>query len=180
MKPFRLIVAIDSKHGIGKDGGLPWHLPGDLKHFKKLSTQTDAPHKQNAVIMGRKTWDSIPEKFRPLPNRINLVLSQNPKLDLPSGVLRCDAFEKALTLLNDDLYLEKIDHIFVIGGAHVFEAALQHPACETLHVTHIEKSFACDTFFPDFEKRFEPKIASDTFQENGISYYFCEYERRIR
>ena len=76
MKPFSIVVAIDSQHGIGKNNDLPWHLPADLKHFKFITTNS-AVGKRNVVVMGRKTWDSIPEKFRPLPNRTNVVLSKS-------------------------------------------------------------------------------------------------------
>ena len=74
---FSVIVAATSSYGIGKDGGIPWRLPGDMKHFKAI-TNSCAPMKQNAVIMGRVTWESIPSKFRPLPGRMNVVLSRNP------------------------------------------------------------------------------------------------------
>ena len=85
--PFSLIVAMDSQNGIGKNGQLPWHLPADLKHFKEITCTVRDPKKQNVVLMGRKTWDSIPEKFRPLPGRINVVLTRHPDLKFPLGVL---------------------------------------------------------------------------------------------
>jgi len=80
-------VAFDSQYGMGKNGQLPWVIPQDLKHFKEISTAVINPANKNAVIMGRKTWESLPEKFRPLPGRVNVVLSKEGKLDLPSGVL---------------------------------------------------------------------------------------------
>ncbi len=174
---FNVIAAIDLQRGIGKGGGLPWHLPGDMKHFKIRTTTTRNPEKQNAVMMGRKTWDSIPEKFRPLPDRINLVLTQNPQQRFPPGVLFARSLKTGFSLLG---HTPDCEGIFVIGGAHVFEAALQMSCCEKLYLTQINTSFECDTFFPDFEGRFKRKTVSETFWENGISYCFSEYEQRVR
>jgi dihydrofolate reductase len=75
---FAIVVAATQSRGIGYKGSLPWKLPGETAHFKKLTTQTVDPTKQNCVIMGRKTWFSIPERFRPLPNRRNIVITSNP------------------------------------------------------------------------------------------------------
>ena len=73
---FQLVVAATRKLGIGKAGSMPWKLPGDMAYFKEITSKTADPGKQNAVIMGRKTWESIPPKFRPLPGRINVVLTR--------------------------------------------------------------------------------------------------------
>lgn len=172
-----LIVAMDSNRGIGKNGKLPWHLPGDMQHFKTLTTKTNHPKKQNAVIMGRKTWASIPEKFRPLPNRINLVLTRTAKPTLPPDVLYADSFEKGLSLLENAPYHEKIENLFVIGGAQIFKVALKSPFCKKLYFTQINKTFECDTFFPALEGQFKQKVVSATFEENDMPYYFSEYEK---
>lgn len=71
-----LIVAVDSRGGIGRNGGIPWRLPHELVRFAQLTTATTDPEKKNAVLMGRKVWESIPSKFRPLKNRLNIVLSR--------------------------------------------------------------------------------------------------------
>src|SRR5262245_10605196 len=99
MVPFDIVVATDMNSGIGKDGQLPWNLPGDLRHFKDVTSRAKSPLKKNAVIMGRKTWEALPDKFRPLPGRVNLVLTHNKKLSFPPGVLQADNIDSALMLL---------------------------------------------------------------------------------
>lgn len=172
-----MIVAMDLERGIGKDGRLPWQLSGDLKHFKQLSSTTDDPDKQNAVIMGRKTWESIPERFRPLPHRINIVLSRNKALRLSEGVFSADGLEKAFHLIEGTELKTFIEKTVVIGGAQIFKTALLSSYCQLLYVTHIKKTFQCDTFFPAYESQFERSQHSSEFVENDLSYYFSEYQR---
>ena len=82
-RKFHLVLAVSlPEFGIGANGKLPWHLPEDMKHFKQITSNTIDSSKRNAVIMGRKTWDSIPSKFKPLQNRLNVVLTRNPNTDL--------------------------------------------------------------------------------------------------
>ena len=177
MIPFSLIVAIDSKNGIGKNGQLPWQLSADLKHFKEITCQTKDPAKQNVVIMGRKTWESLPEKFRPLPRRINLVLTKNKDLELPSNVLKARDFVEAFRILEKSPLNNQVENIFVIGGQQIFEQAINRPQCQRLYVTHIQKSFACDTFFPLFSSQFTKHSSSAMAQENGLFFFFAEYTR---
>ncbi|MFQ5597401.1 MAG: dihydrofolate reductase [Nitrospiria bacterium] len=177
MIDFSIVAAIDAERGIGKAGRLPWHLPGDLKHFKAVTCATESAHQQNAVIMGRKTWQSIPERFRPLPGRINLVLSRQIGLHLPEGVVSADSLQGALNLLGTAPLKDKLHRIFVIGGEAVFKRALQSDRCQALYVTHIESSFDCDTFFPPFELQFKRIAASDVREEHRVRYFFSEYIR---
>ncbi|VAX32371.1 Dihydrofolate reductase [hydrothermal vent metagenome] len=177
MISFSLVAAMDLQRGIGKAGNLPWSFSGDMKYFKTLTTKTTTPQKQNIVMMGRKTWDSIPQKFRPLPNRINLVLTHKKNPDFPPPVLFADSLEKGLRLFQTSSYQEKIENIFIIGGEEIFEVALKMPACKKLYITHIQHTFDCDTFFPHFEQQFKQNTTSKTLQENGIPYYFAEYQR---
>jgi dihydrofolate reductase/thymidylate synthase len=172
MKPFALVVAIDSKYGIGKDGQLPWHLPADLKHFKEITSKVTIATQKNAVVMGRKTWESLPEKFRPLPNRLNIVLTRDVDYALPPGVVKSISLEDAL--LNVP---EEIDSIFVIGGGQVFKEAMANPFCQKLHLTHIKGDFNCDTFFPPIGPQFMLISASEEVTENNITYQFCDYWR---
>ena len=170
MKTFSIIVAMDEERGIGKNGTLPWHLPADLKHFKEITTRVSIPGRTNAVIMGRKTWESLPEKFRPLPDRINAVLA-SPQ-NAPKDVLVFNSFSQALQVLETD---EKVGEIFVIGGAQVYAQIVDHPQCARLYVTSIQDKFPCDAFFPAIPKRFKEIDRSVPLSQNSLSYCFLVY-----
>ena len=173
MKPFSIIVAFDSQYGIGKKGQLPWHLALDLKHFKEITTAVTDPAKKNAVIMGRKTWESLLAQFRPLPGRVNLVLSKEGKLSLPSEVLCSQSLDNALNLLSSS----NIENVFVIGGAQIYAHAIAHPLCQKLYVTHVQGEYDCDVFFPLISRQFFPISASEHYQEDGIAFHFSDYLR---
>ncbi len=173
MKTFSIIVAFDSQYGIGKKGQLPWHLALDLKHFKEITTTVIDPAKKNAVIMGRKTWESLPQKFRPLPGRVNVVLSREGKLSLPSGVLCSSYLDDALSRLSS----RDIENVFVIGGAQIYAHAIDHPLCQKLFVTHVQGEYGCDTFFPPISRQFFLISSSENYRQEAISFQFSEYLR---
>ncbi|MCR4338144.1 MAG: dihydrofolate reductase [Candidatus Omnitrophica bacterium] len=177
MIPFSLIVAVDQKFGIGKDGLLPWSLPGELKHFKNITTTTKDPQKKNVVIMGRRTWESLPEKFRPLPQRINIVLSRQEKIEFPEGVRKFIQLEDALEYCEQNLQ-GRIENIFIIGGAQVFQQSMAYPACSQIHLTRIHQDFHCDTFFPQDFSHFRKISDSETMVEKGIPYSFEQHLRK--
>ncbi len=174
---FSCIVAMDDKRGIGKNGRLPWHLPGELRHFKTITERTANPNQVNAVIMGRKTWESLPDKFRPLPNRLNCVLTRNKSYPLPSQVIMAADFERGLELISQELQ-GRLNEIFIIGGAELFQQALQSPSCQKIYLTRIFHDFACDTFFPEITASFEKTLESEALAEIGVKYVFQEYSRR--
>ena len=176
MTPFSIVVAMDQKQGIGREGKLPWHLKCDLQHFKEITTKTRDQNKRNVVIMGRKTWDSLPSQFRPLPDRINVVITRNPNLEFPQGVLRADGLEQALVLKGAPS--NTIESVYVIGGAQIFEQAIVRKECKKIYLTQILHSFACDTFFPPFTDHFQHEASSPRYVENEISYLFVEYSRK--
>lgn len=171
MIPFNIIVAIDQNRGIGKEGRLPWNLPGDMKHFKDITTKTTSEDVQNVVIMGRKTWESIPEKFRPLSDRINVVLTRNQSFNVPPEVLKVASLDAVEKCLEGKTYGD----VYVIGGEHLFNELINNPACQKLYITHIERSFQCDRHFPSFESRFKLVSKTEPKTENEINYYFAEY-----
>lgn len=171
-KPMAVVVAMDRARGIGKDADLPWRLPGDMAHFRRLTSE--APEgMQNAVVMGRKTFESIPAKFRPLPGRLNLVLSRSANYQ-PEGCTRASSIEDAVAITDAD---ERVASVFVIGGSSVYAAALAHPACATLHITQVDATLACDTFFPAFEAGYE-RIESSAVKQDGELCYTIDIHRR--
>ena len=158
-----LIAALDRHRVIGKKNQLPWHLPEDLKRFKALTTG-------HAILMGRKTWESI---GRPLPKRRNIVLSRRTDLDLPEGVERVSTPEEALGLLADERML------FVIGGGEVYARFLS--IADELFLTEVHTDVeGGDAFFPE--------LTPGTFQEicrlshhkddrHAYAFDFVEYEK---
>lgn len=177
MIPFDIVVAMDLDRGIGKNGKLPWHLSDDIKHFQEITTTTRDKTKKNAVIMGKTTWASIPEKFRPLPERINCVLSRRKDFHLPSDVLLVDSLEKTLTRLSEEPFKQTIETVFVIGGSQVYEEALRNEHCRRIYLTQILAKFNCDTFFPDFQSLFRQLSASSPIVDSSLEYYFAVFER---
>ena len=145
------IAAINSDYGIGLNGGIPWKIPEDLEFFKKQTTESISG-KPNVVIMGRKTWESLPKK--PLPDRINVVLSKNPLPDSCFGARTRDLHDKVINLQSVDSVLvwlqtnRKIyENVFIIGGSQVYKDFL--PYCQEVILTEIKNGFECDVYFPD-------------------------------
>ena len=178
MREFEIVVAMDAQRGIGNAGKLPWHLPGDLKFFRDLTTKTTAAGKENAVIMGRVTWDSIPSRFRPLPGRVNLVLSRTKDIKFSVDALHAVSFDEALSALDKAPLKNKIERIFVIGGAQIYQEAVRRPECKVLHVTQLLESFDCDAFFPPYHVDFAQVHVSRPLKDGNITYFFSKYNRQ--
>lgn len=139
------IVAMDESRVIGRNGALPWHVPADMAHFRALT-------KGHVVLMGRKTWDSLPLTFRPLPGRINVVVSRTPeKLNLPDGVLAAASPEEGVALARETAN-QRGKSVWVIGGAELYRALL--PLCDEVHLTVIAGKHEGDAWLPEFEHDF--------------------------
>lgn len=178
---FELIVAADQNGGIGKGGTLPWSsIKGDMAFFKKITTETKYPSQQNAVIMGRKTYLSIPPKFRPLDKRINIVITTNPKLrqeeKIPDSVYLVNSFELAIA---SAFSIPGIAKVFIIGGSSVYAEAMKHEKCGVIHYTNILlPEFVCDTFFPKIDdKKFKVTTRSGVQMEDNAHYEFITFSR---
>jgi dihydrofolate reductase len=139
--PLSIVVASDETGGIGKDGMLPWRLPEDIHHFKTLTT-TAPVGKINAVIMGRRTWESLP--IHPLPHRVNIVIS-NTMQDIGDGFLVCKSIESALETIKS---IDNLHRVFIIGGCRLYDEALLRPECMHVYFTNVRGNFGCDVFFP--------------------------------
>ncbi|KAE8730394.1 Bifunctional dihydrofolate reductase-thymidylate synthase [Hibiscus syriacus] len=179
-RTYQIIVAATKDLGIGKDGKLPWKLPSDLKFFKDLTLTTADPGKRNAVIMGRKTWESIPLEYRPLPGRLNVVLTRSGSFDIATAenVVICGSMASALELLAASPYCLSIEKVFVIGGGQIFRESLNAAGCDAIHLTEIEMSIECDTFMPAIDSSvFHPWYSSFPQVENNIRYCFTTYVR---
>ena len=191
-RTFQLVVAATKQLGIGRNGSLPWKLPGDMAYFKDITTKTADVRKQNAVIMGRNTWESIPPKFRPLKNRVNVVLTRkeldendsssangSSRAQQDSSVLKCNSLSSAMSLLTGVDYKDQLENIFVIGGGQVYKEAITAPECAVIHYTLIESDIDCDTFFPEIDpKLFALWSAAAPKSDNGIRYHFLCYTTR--
>jgi dihydrofolate reductase/thymidylate synthase len=173
---FTIVVAATARGGIGIDGKLPWNLPSDKKYFQELTTFCSNPEKRNAVIMGRKTFESIPPRFRPLPNRLNVVVSRQRKEHDPPNLYWTHSFSSALDFLKQE-QMNNIETVFVIGGQSIYMEALQHPHCQHVSITHIYKEWECDTFFPPLNrKKFEVDFIGELQLES--SSQVIRYTRR--
>lgn len=177
MLKVQLVVAMDAQNGIGKNGGLPWQLSADLKHFRKVTSEADSPERRNVVVMGRRTWVSIPHKFRPLSNRINVILSRDPNFTVPEDVLVARSFDE----ISHQLKQSGLDYgtIYIIGGQQVYETALAKARCQRLYVTRVNGDFKCDAFFPTLPEHYRLISSSSPQIENGIGYSFLVYEYQV-
>jgi dihydrofolate reductase len=156
-----LIYARARNGVIGRNNALPWHLPEDLAHFKR--TTLGCP-----VLMGRKTWDSLPPRFRPLPGRINAVLTRNENFN-EIGTKRFISIESALYYLNDHA------EVWVIGGAQIYAAAL--PLAQRAVLTEIDADFEGDTFAPVLGPEWQATSREQHVATNGLHYSFVTWER---
>jgi dihydrofolate reductase len=163
----KLIAALSKNNVIGIGNSLPWRLPDDMKYFAEKTTN-------HTVIMGRKSWDSIPAKFKPLPNRRNVVLTkQNIKIE---GCEVQHSFNDAM----EDLLLgtKKGEDIFIIGGAEIYKIAL--PYADELLLTEIDAEVAGDVYFPEYDKsKFKEvsRIHHPADEKHKFAFDFVTYEK---
>ena len=152
-----LIAAISENNCIGKNNTLPWNIPEDMKHFKDITSG-------NVVLMGRNTWESIPEKFRPLPNRKNIVVTRKENYVVPEGVELYSSIEEPL-----DKY--KKENLFVIGGASIYKQTIDK--ADTLYITEVHRQVDGDAFFPEIDKQ----VWQEKSREKHDGFDFVLYKK---
>ncbi|MBU2651223.1 MAG: dihydrofolate reductase [Bacteroidetes bacterium] len=163
MPTISIIVAIARNNAIGKDNQLLWHLPDDLKRFKRITSG-------HPVIMGKKTYESLP--VRPLPGRLNIVITDNPN-DTFDGCETVFSIEEALAKCPRDM------ECFIIGGGSVYRQFM--PLAEKLYITKVHKDFDADTFFPEITEddwALMEESPLQTNENNSLSYSFLTYQRK--
>ena len=158
-----LIVAVSENNVIGREGGLPWHLSADLKRFKKLTMG-------HPILMGRKTFESL---GRVLPGRTSIVISRQRNLELPADVVLAGSLDEALKFCRMEL------KAFIIGGAELYAAAIEHVDC--IELTRVHASVDGDTFFPEIDWNQWECIADEPHEadeKNPFSYNFQTFVRK--
>ncbi|WP_010133944.1 dihydrofolate reductase [Ochrovirga pacifica] len=157
-----IIAAVGNNNELGKDNDLIWHLPADLKRFKKI---TSGHH----IIMGRNTYESI---GKPLPNRTSIIVTRNPNYTA-KGCLVTNSLEKAIALAQKD------SNTFVIGGAEIYKQAIH--LVDELDICEVHSTFDADTYFPDIDPAVWQEISRKKFaadEQNKYDYSFVRYQKR--
>ena len=169
-----MIVAFCKNQGIGYKNKLPWHIPNELKYFKRKTSQGD----NNVVVMGKNTWESLPKK--PLKNRKNIILSQSLNND------HLKKYENTISLSNFKELNKNIDNlvddhkIWLIGGKSIYDYYIEHPKLEKIYVTHIHESFLYDVQFPKIPQYFNLIKNSNLNYDNEIIYNYSIYKNSLR
>lgn len=154
-----LVAAISKNNCLGVKNTLPWHIPED---FKRLQTITTG----KVLVMGRKTWESIPLKRRPLPNRVNVVITREPKENFPPGVEVYQTIARALAAHPNE-------EIVGFGGQKIFEEMI--PIADCLEITHVHQTVeVCDAYFPPID----PAVWKESWREDHPSFSFVTYQRK--
>lgn len=154
---FSLIAAIAENNCIGKQNALPWYLPEDLKHFKTITGG-------KIVLMGRKTWESLPPKFRPLPNRTNIIITRQTNFPVPNSVHIFSSIDEAVKAFPNI-------EIMVIGGAEIFRQTIDQ--ADTLYITEVKQTVGGDVFFPNIDLTIWKEIS----REDHPNFSFVKYSK---
>ena len=163
-----MIWAMAKNRVIGRNNNLPWHLPNDLKYFKRLTTG-------KAVIMGRKTYESI---GRPLPNRINIVVTRDPNFSA-DGIKVVHSLSSALDLAEAECLISGADEVIIMGGAEIYQQGLA--IADRLYVTLVHANVDGDAWFPDIDLTTYEELSREDFSADGpnpYDYSFCVFEKK--
>ena len=157
-----MIFARSANGVIGNNNAMPWHLPEDLAHFKKLTLGSP-------VIMGRKTWDSLPTKFRLLPGRTNVVITRQTGW-------QAEGAQTAGSLIDALALCQLASDVWIIGGAQIYAQA--EPLASRIEVTHIDKIYQGDAFAPTLGSQWQESQKEDHVSSTGLNFSFITYTRQ--
>ena len=176
---FSIILAVDDKNWLWKNNDLAWKISADLKYFKNITSSTTDLAKMNAIVMWRKTRESIPSKYRPLPQRLNCILTRGIKNDdigspIDDFVLYFNSLERCLSELESK---ENVENIFIIGWANLYNQVLDNPMLDKIYLTKVKWDYDCDVFFDGVPDNFIVESYTDWEIENDIEYSFWTYKK---
>lgn len=160
-----IIAAIAKNNALGKNNDLIWHLPADLKRFKRVTTG-------HHIIMGRNTFESI---GKALPNRTTIIITRNEEY-VKEGCLIANSVEEALEMAQDD------EQIFIIGGAQIYKYTIEHNFADILDITLVHHEFEADAFFPEIDTNIWERVEREDFiadEKNKFDYSFIRFKKRI-
>ena len=152
-KNVNLVVAVAQNGAIGRDNQLIWHLRDDMKFFKELTTG-------HIILTGRKNYESIPEKFRPLPNRLNCIMTRNQNYQAPN----CELFTELSAWI--EAFKNDERDLFIIGGGEIYRQSLEQDVVDVMFITHVKAAPIGDTFFPEFDKSLWRSEVLASFQKD--------------
>jgi len=158
-----IIAAISKNNALGKDNDLIWHLPADLKRFKKVTSG-------HYILMGRNTFESI---GKPLPNRTSVIITRNTNYN-KDGCLIANSIEQALELS------KKQETVFIIGGAQVYKQAIDRDLVDQLDITLVHEEFDADVFFPEIDPMIWKEVSRENFmadEKNKYDFSFISYQK---
>jgi dihydrofolate reductase len=161
-----IVASIDEKRGVGKNGDLLFKFPQDTKRAKDLTMG-------HPVIMGRRTYDSIPEKFRPLPGRTNIVVTRNKQQEI-RGAIVVGSLEEAIEKAKENPGAEEI---IVFGGGQIWKEAFEKDLVDVLHLTLVKGDYGADTFFPEYESKFTKVLSKEEGASGSFEYTFLDLSR---
>ncbi|MDC1464567.1 dihydrofolate reductase [Polaribacter sp.] len=158
-----VIAAIASNNALGKDNDLIWHLPADLKRFKKVTTG-------HYILMGRNTYESI---GKPLPNRTTIIITRN-KNYFKEGCLIANSLEQAIEMSKEQA------QVFIIGGAQIYKETIAKNLAQQLDITLVHKDFEADVYFPEIDPKIWKEVVRENFEadeKNKLDYSFISYQK---
>lgn len=158
-----IIVAASTNNVIGKNNDLIWSLPVDMKFFKDKTVN-------HHIIMGRKNFESIPHKYRPLPNRENIIITRKNNYIAPNCIIKNNIRDALIAASNHNE-----DEVFIIGGGEIYKLALEENLVDRIYLTRIHHIFDGDTFFPDLSEEWKETNREDYFKDERHKYDFTFY-----